>query len=195
MSMIGNLARVSVTKCNSLHSDPVSITSFLYPNRSGSSANAKGGFFSRLFGSAKENAEPVAVESLLQTDSLDLDKAWHALHFLFTGSNWEGPFPEGFLVSAGEPVGDVDVGYGPARSFTPEEVEKIALFLTNIDEAKLRGRLDPIKMAELDIYPSVWSSETKLDDEWAYMNDALQRMRMFVREAASKRMALLVYIN
>src|SRR5687768_15824950 len=31
-------------------------------------------------------------------DELDLDKAWHGLHFLFTGTEWEGDEPACFLV-------------------------------------------------------------------------------------------------
>jgi cytochrome c1 len=46
-------------------------------------------------------------------------------------------------------MGDIDVGYGPTRSFTQAEVEKIAAFLEAQGEAVLRQRLVPKKMALL----------------------------------------------
>ena len=52
---------------------------------------------------------------------LDLDKAWHGIHFLLTGSAWEGEEPLCYLLAGGQEVGDEDVGYGPARVLRPRE--------------------------------------------------------------------------
>jgi hypothetical protein len=64
---------------------------------------------------------PDSIIALLEEDAgspddLDVDKAWHGIHFLLCGQAWESPFPLGFILG-GEEVGDVDVGYGPARVF------------------------------------------------------------------------------
>jgi len=48
----------------------------------------------------------------------------HGIHFLLTGTAWEGDFPLAFIVRGGREVGDV--GYGPARIFTSDEVQAIA---------------------------------------------------------------------
>jgi hypothetical protein len=93
------------------------------------------------------------------------------------------------------PIGDVDVGYGPARSFTPEEVEQIATFLGGLNEAQLRGRLDFKQMADAKIYPSLGKEEAFIDEEWEYLGDVFRRLKRFVQETASRKMALLVYIN
>jgi hypothetical protein len=199
MSMIGNLARIPEATRQRLHQEPKQITQFLYPKVIGSRPKSGSGILGHLFGRKKPRQEtpPSSTESLPEQDTMDLDKAWHGLHFLFTGSDWTGDFPQGFLVTCGEPVGDVDVGYGPARSFSPGEVENIARFLEGLDEATLRHRLDPKKMADLEIYPSIWANEANLnlDEEWEYLVDGLRRMKQFVREAASKKMALLIYLN
>jgi hypothetical protein len=50
-------------------------------------------------------------------------------------------------------------------------------------------------MAELEIYPSIWEHNAHLDEEWEYLVDGFRRMKQFVREAAAKKMALLVYLN
>jgi hypothetical protein len=198
MSMIGNLVRIQNETLLKLRQSPESITAFLYPGRP-MVQPASPGFFSRLFGKKPPPPEPpktiTPLPPLAETDLMDLDKAWHALHFLFTGSDWEGDFPQGFLVSCGQEIGDVDVGYGPARSFSPDEVEKISKFLDSQNESDLRKRLDPKKMAELEIYPSIWSDKTNLDEEWEYFGDGFQRMKEFVKETAAKRMALLIYLN
>ena len=56
-------------------------------------------------------ADPSRVEQLLYAsffggssnghDELEVDKAWHGLHFLLTGTAWEGDFPLNFIVSGG----------------------------------------------------------------------------------------------
>lgn len=50
-------------------------------------------------------------------------------------------------------------------------------------------------MAELEIYPSIWQHNPNLTEEWEYLVDGFRRMKQFVREATSKKMALLVYLN
>jgi hypothetical protein len=93
MSMIGNLRLVSDEQLNELFADPDQVEDFLY-----------------------ESGEPSPDEED------DVDKAWQGLHFLLTGSAWNGEPPLNFLVSGGREIGDVDVGYGPARGFTSTEV-------------------------------------------------------------------------
>lgn len=125
MSMIGNLARIPEDVRVALHTDPERITALLYPEFV---EEKKRGSLARLFGTWWDG--PPAPGQVLHTlgpdDRIDLDKTWHALHYLFTGTAWAGDFPACFLVSSGEPVGDVDVGYGPARSFTPAQTKAIA---------------------------------------------------------------------
>ncbi|WP_395751684.1 YfbM family protein [Prosthecobacter sp.] len=151
------------------------------------------------------HAEPEKIEELLysdfeeervaEDDDLDIDKTWHVLHFLFTGFAWDGGFPAGFLLSCGEPVGDVDVGYGPARSFTPREVKQISQFLTNLKPAAVRDRLKPALMKKFEIYPGPWKGDEKVEEEWPYFEGGLEDTIAFVREAAEKDLALLVYIG
>src|SRR5262245_54433470 len=111
MSMIGNLARVTEDARVALHRDPQQIVAYLYGNAASKKA-AKSNLLARLFGSKREEPKPESDSAPLvpESDRMDIEKAWHELHFLFTGSDWEGDFPNGFLVSCGAPIGDVDVG-------------------------------------------------------------------------------------
>jgi hypothetical protein len=195
MSMIGKLARVSVQQLESLHGNPESIMQLLYPDNE-PEVPSEPGFFGRLFGRKVAPAKAVEpVEALNEDDAIDLDKAWHSLHFLLNGQAWEGAFPQGFLVSCGKEVGAVDVGYGPARSFTPEEVAGIAAFLDAQDETKLRAAVNPAAMREAEVYCGAGPEDTLSDEEWEYLVGAFRNAREFVRETAARKMALLVYIN
>lgn len=199
MSMVGNLARLSSATREALHARPELVTRFLYPD-SPEPAPRQPGLLARLLGAkpatASRPTEPApALEPLAESDTLQLDKSWHALHFLFTGTAWEGKPPAGFLVTGGTQIGEVDVGYGPARSFTPAEVRDIAAFLDGQAEDDLRSRIDPAAMQALDIYPSVWSEDTDIEEEWEYLVASFRDMKEFVGEAARANLSMIVYIN
>src|SRR5688572_4637046 len=92
-------------------------------------------------------ASPTLVHGLIdsayedrRSDFVDVDKAWHCLHFLLTGTAWEGDPPLNFIVAGGSEVGDEDVGYGPARGFSSPEVRAIADALDGIDHTVLARR-------------------------------------------------------
>ena len=195
MGMIGNLTRIPEDVRTALQRDPQLINKLLYPDFEEEPKRA--GLLARLFGRSRHqaNSPAVTLPSLGEDDSIDLDKAWHALHFLFTGAAWEGEFPQGFLVTCGEPVGDIDVGYGPARSFTPIQVKEIAAFLKAQSGQELRDKLDPKALLEAEIYPSIWSDFECTDQDWEYFGGSFEVACNFNEDAAKKDMALLAYIN
>jgi hypothetical protein len=82
---------------------------------------------------------------------LDLHKSWHVLHYLFTGTAWEGKVPENTLLNGGKEVGE-DLGYGPARVVDPATTQSFARFLEGLSPGRLKSRLDMKKMAQLEIY-------------------------------------------
>ncbi len=49
---------------------------------------------------------------------IDLDKAWHGVHYLLTGQADGGELPHSLAVTGGEEFGP-EVGYGPARFLIP----------------------------------------------------------------------------
>jgi hypothetical protein len=71
--------------------------------------------------------EPRAlVELLLQGDTeyrLTMDQEWHGIHFLLTGEPVPDHRPLGMVIFGADDVGD-DLGYGPARSLTVEQVHQ-----------------------------------------------------------------------
>lgn len=126
---------------------------------------------------------------------LDIDKAWHGIHFLLTASAWEGDPPLNFVVSGGAPVGEVDLGYGPARVFSSAEVQTLAAALEPIEAPELQARFDPEAMMSADIYPAIWDRAPEDDDTSGYVVGYYESLREFVLEAAQAQQALLVFLS
>ena len=166
MSMNGNLKALSDQELDALAADPSGIEQLLYASFFGGTSNGH--------------------------DDLEIDKAWHGLHFLLTGTAWEGSFPHNFLVTGGEEIGD-DLGYGPARALRGTDVLKVDTALDPLTGNELRGRFDPARMTELEVYPFGWSDDP--DGELAYLLEFYRELRVFVRRTAERGHGLLVYLS
>jgi hypothetical protein len=145
--------------------------------------------------SAKRDRElpPLPLTELEKT-RCDLDKAWHALHYLLTKSQWDGDPPLNFLVSGGTPVGDVDVGYGPARVLSAEEVAVLHEVLKPVSRDYLRSRFDAKDMMEKQIYPEIWDRDAAEDDTVAYCLDYFDELKNFITSAADSKLGLTVRV-
>lgn len=162
MSMIGNFVGVSDVQLARLMKEPARITGFLYD----------------------EDADG--------RKELDVDKAWHAIHFLLTGEAWTGDWPLGFIVVGGNEIGDDDVGYGPARGFTSGEVAEIDRALSGIDAPTLLSRWDSAAVRAAELYAV---DPDALDDEADYVGSYYEQLRAFVHELASAGLAMIAYVN
>ena len=127
-----------------------------------------------------------------QTPSVHLEKAWHGLHFLLTGSAGESGVPLGFLLEGGQEVGEDD-GYGAPRLFQPGEVQQIKAALAPISDDELCGRFDPERMEAESIYPCIWDEEEEeLRDEYlSYFHE----LKQVVTQAGEGGMGLLVTLS
>ena len=93
-------------------------------------------------------------ESREEGDEFDIDKDWHGLHFILTGEPEATNNLLGFLMSGGNFIGNEDVGYGPARIYTSNQVFKIIEAFTNINREALYQRYNPKEMDRLKVYPN-----------------------------------------
>ncbi len=186
MGMTYVLKQASDATIQTLLANPVLITDFLFGDdleQPESLAPRKPpGFFARLFGARDPSAELATTASLdkFETDleELDLDKSWHGIHFLLTGSEWESEPPEGFLLVGGNFVGSIDVGYSPARAYTAGETAQINACLTSLAAETICQRFDPQRMMELEIYPTTWMRDR--DCELGYLIDYFESLKDFV---------------
>lgn len=150
----------------------------------------------RLFG-AKPKVAPQEPEISWKPSELpeeyDVDKAWHGIHFLLTGSDWEGEGPLAFVLHGGREI-NYDMGYGNPHGFVSSEVKEIARALEGVNIDELYQKADPAKFKELDIYPQIWQHEPK-EQCIGYVTEYLKGLREFVQKTASTNRALIVYLS
>ena len=165
MSMIGNVCAVSPSQLQSLIDSPDSIKAFLYPDDG--------------------DSEP--------DNHVDLDKAWHAIHFTLTGSAWEGEEPLKNALFGGVEIGD-DIGYGAARYLIPEQVKSVATALDSITEDDFAQNFDSHALAAAEIYPTIWDREDA-SESLEFVQPYYSALRSFYRKASNRGDAVLVYLN
>lgn len=91
--------------------------------------------------------------------TVNLEKFWQAMHFLFTGNKGRiDDSPLSKVVLGGARLGP-DLGYGPARYLTPAEVKAIAHALSETSFESIWTRFGPRLMTRLEVYPDVWDDE------------------------------------
>jgi hypothetical protein len=145
-------------------------------------------------------ADPDSVTRLLYPDNeagepeghLDIDKAWQGIHFLLTGDAWEGPAPWALAVMGGTEIGE-DAGYGPARYLRPDQVREVADALTSLPREEIAQRYAPAEMEEAGVYPEIWVRDG--DQALGYLLEYYDLLVEFYQQAASKRCAVLQYLN
>lgn len=164
MSMIGNYCRVSESLLATICANPDSISDFLYSD---------------------DDQEP-------NGSRLDLDKSWHAIHFLLTGSQWEGDYPLVCVVMGGECIGEQDVGYGPARYLTSQQVKEVATAIEKITASKLLEKFDAERMNQEEIYPHGWRNS---QEERDYIGQYYSSLVKFFKDTADAGDAMIVYLN
>jgi len=148
------------------------------------------GLLARLFGGKKE---PESLSDDCGALRADLDKSWHGLHYLLTGEAASGAPPLGFLLAGGTDVGDVEVGYGPARVFQADETRTILEALSALSDAELRSRFDAQDMMAKKIYPDVWSRSD--EDVDGYLMENVSSLRGFLAEAVRRRLGMMIALT
>jgi hypothetical protein len=152
---------------------------------------------SRVFALLDEDPEQATAADLpLDRDRgegrvIDLDKSWHAIHYLLNGTAWGGEPPLNLMLSQGCQIGDIDVGYGPARAFTSEETADYADALAAITGEALMSRYDAAAMLREDIYPQIWDE----DDIGSYIIPYFERMKRFMAEAKQAGLGVVVALR
>jgi hypothetical protein len=136
-------------------------------------------------GAAQRRAGEPSADSCAADEhrELSLDKAWHGLHYLLTGSSEPVEGAPGSAVLGGSEVGGDDLGYGPARVFDAREVSEIAAELGRGGlERELRSRYDADRMSAAGIYPGGWDRPDQCDWLLAAFRDLLE----FFTDAAAR---------
>ena len=157
-------------------------------------ARLRPGLLGKIFGGRPAPA-PELVLGAHEGQTVDLDKAWHGIHYLLTGTADGGDGPASFLLAGGESIGDIEVGYGPARALTAAQVQAFHQALSSITPEDLRSRFDPAEMQALKIYPDIWDRDPTEDDTLGYCLDHFAVLRTFVAATAAKGQALVIVLT
>jgi hypothetical protein len=166
------LYRATEDEIDRLIEDPATVGSFLNPDDALAlpvkTVRLKGlaGLILRLFPITitevvSEPTERASVPVIDPDRSIDIEKGWHGLHFLFTGTAEEGEEPACYLLRGGEDLDDE----GQARALRPNQVRRFAEYLSTLTPAELTRRYDSERMTKLEIYPdSIWMRPSSPDD-------------------------------
>lgn len=126
---------------------------------------------------------------------LSIDKTWDGIYFLLTEKSTSDGVdksdPKGWIILGHDELGP-DMGYGPARLVTPEEVSQIVQLLDSLKNKDVEKNYDSTMMNESEIYPEgIWEEEGL--KEWLMEN--YEHIKDFYKEAAKAGEAILIWTN
>ena len=206
MGMTGGLVRASEADIVRLRANPAELLDFVEGNEWAPpvrQVRLKGlaGWLLRLTPIRIEEVDPDAVPpegatSGARRPHLDLDKSWHPLHYLLTGTAWEGNEPDCYLVHGGEELGDEDAGYSSIRGLTAGEVRRFHEFLSTLSPDTLRQGFDPARMIALEIYAKPRRGAAPgTPGDIEHLLAAFEGLRAFVARTAAEGDGAIVYLT
>ncbi len=127
-----------------------------------------------------------------RNDVIDLDKAWHVIHFMLTGSEDEGAPPLCHAIFGQKEIGEEDFGYGPALGTTSQMVLEISNALSSISEEEFCKMFNLKDIMNADIYPEFLSEDGILND---YILPSFRILKSFYLQAAADNNAVITFIS
>lgn len=151
-------------------------------------------FFDKLLGKNKLDVSSIPELSFVdgENESDDVDKSWHGMHYCLNKTESAAPTPKDFITEGGIYIGDVDVGYGPARAIQSNMLREIHNWLAPIDDAYLKSNYDISEMKKLDIYPDIWDEG---EESFEYISTYFESLKAFVAQCVNNRLGMLVYFT
>lgn len=192
MGIYGSIRRAGVADAERLRADPRLLEAFLFgepPVVAEERLPGLLGLLLRLTPIKVQRTEPAPPSAnplwppAAPGEELDLEKAWHGLHFLLTGTADGGTEPACYLLDGGEWLGDEDDVH--ARLLQPVQVRAFAEHLASLTSDELIRRFDPERMTKLRIYPEIWQRSENEDAPHEYLLTAFGELRDFVGAAAA----------
>ncbi len=148
---------------------------------------------------ARVIAEPSFAEELAYPEDddfpdgmLDIDKAWHLIHYLLNGETWGGEGPLANAVLGGAELEGTNAGYGPFRYLDPGSVQATSLALAGVSPNDLWKRFDATRVASAEIYPVGWSGD---EGDREYVLSNFMALQHYFANAAASGRALLLYLS
>jgi hypothetical protein len=124
--------------------------------------------------------------------TLDVDRSWHAIHYILCGDPWEPIGVVGLAVMGGNEFGE-DFGHGAARWFAPEDVHQIAAALKPITVLAFIDLMKIRDWKDADIYSC--NLQAFEEAEIAHVASHYNDMRIAYMTAAAHGQAMVAYIS
>ncbi|BDA70001.1 hypothetical protein CAL7716_041670 [Calothrix sp. PCC 7716] len=170
MSMVGNYMHISQAELEHLIKNKNEVSEFIYPENT-----------------SKE----------YKNSELYIDKSWHLIHFLLTGSAWNGNETLRNLTIGGEklcepkftPVGD------SVRYLLPNQVLATYELVKNITSDELWSRFNAKAATDAYIYPIGFWSESSEEFIKEYVLDYFEKLKHFFKTGAEENQAILIWLT
>jgi hypothetical protein len=207
MGMIGHLRAITMVELGTLQQNPDSIEEFLQGDVRANAPNLmavlervqKIGLQAAGNPAEVQKARLEIVRELAAAgvklpvdgpdeNGLSLEKSWHSLHYLLTGSAQEVDSPLGNAILGGKEIGP-DLGYGPARFLGAAQVREVSSSLNSISKDDLARRFDLNAMMAAKIYACGDEEELELAQHY------FEHLVKYYAEAANRGDAMLLYIE
>ena len=133
-------------------------------------------------------------DGALADQRLDIDKAWHAIHFTLTGAPYgdEGIGVLGRLVLGGNKLLEDDDDFS-AMVISADDVQAMVPALAGVSEESFREDFDVPAMLENEIYPV--TEDDDADDFFEYVWDYFEEIREIFQRAAEEGQAVIFYLS
>jgi hypothetical protein len=156
------------------------------------------GFLLRLLPVEMSEADPSTPVSPPNDEVLDLEGSWHGLHFLFTGSAWDGELPAAFLVKGGT---ELDAGEDDeddvVRVLDAGQVRAIDAWLQSLSGPALAQRYDPRRMAELGIEREALRATESAQEQPGLerLLEPFEELRAYVRDTCERGQGIVIQLS
>lgn len=95
------------------------------------------------------------------------------------------------FVLGGNEFGE-DTGYRKPRLLSPEDVVTAADAIAGVSVDAFRGRIDFERLAQLDVYPSIWDRTEEHSELLDYVSGGFETVRTVILEAATENDGIVV---
>ena len=184
------LIRVEPATVAALRGRPRAAAEFIYRDADAYDAG-RTGLFTRLFGKKVRAPEPVPERR--EGDEIDLDKAWHIVHYLLTGATDRAEGPLRLIGDDLDPLADLDLGLGRPNVISVRDVQAFTAAAKGLDQDAFLARFIPNEMPLDELYLGEVIARGDHEDMKEYATENFHILRDFVQLAADEGDAIITY--
>jgi hypothetical protein len=124
--------------------------------------------------------------------SVDLDKAWHAIHYVLNGQAWEGVGPLAQTILGGERL-EVNEDAVNVALLSPADVQLVNQALQAISHQDFIARYDAKALDKAEVYPQIWVRDGQ--DGLNYVLEYFSELKAGYEAAAASGEGLLISVG